>query len=228
MAILCFSDVLEKVGLDPADVKLIRHALTDRKFKECYDIGKVFEYTCHQKKGFSKGYSYWAVFISGVGTLAKFYALYQVGPSVPDTADMVPQGIPDSEAKEYRGENAVFQLKPVDILSEYKPKGVVHCFSGSAETAEEILKLGMYIGLGGAVTFKSAKKPVEVAREVPADRLLIETDAPYMTPVPFRGKRNDSSLIPFTAEKIAAVRSASAQDILDLTASNAKELFKIQ
>ncbi len=122
MAILCFSDVLEKVGLDPADVKLIRHALTDRKFKECYDIGKVFEYTCHQKKGFSKGYSYWAVFISGVGTLAKFYALYQVGPSVPDTADMVPQGIPDSEAKEYRGENAVFQLKPVDILREYEGK----------------------------------------------------------------------------------------------------------
>ena len=122
MAILCFSDVLEKVGLDPADVKLIRHALTDRKFKECYDIGKVFEYTCHQKTGFSKGYSYWAVFISGVGTLAKFYALYQVGPSVPDTADMVPQGIPDSEAKEYRGENAVSQLKPVDILREYEGK----------------------------------------------------------------------------------------------------------
>jgi TatD DNase family protein len=85
----------------------------------------------------------------------------------------------------------------------------------------------MYIGLGGAVTFKNAKKPVEVAREVPPDRLLIETDAPYMTPVPFRGKRNTSLLIPFTAEKIAEVRNTSAQDILDLTASNAKELFGI-
>jgi TatD DNase family protein len=85
----------------------------------------------------------------------------------------------------------------------------------------------MYIGLGGAVTFKNAKKPVEVAREVPSDRLLIETDAPYMTPVPFRGKRNDSSLIPFTAEKIAEVRNTTAQEILDLTAKNAKELFGI-
>ncbi len=115
----------------------------------------------------------------------------------------------------------------MNILRKHKPKGVVHCFSGSVEMMREVVKLGMYIGLGGAVTFKNAKKPVEVAREVPADRLLIETDAPYMTPVPFRGKRNDSSLIPFTAEKIAEVRSASAQKILDLTANNAKELFGI-
>jgi len=115
----------------------------------------------------------------------------------------------------------------MNILKKHKPKGVVHCFSGSVEMMKEVVKLGMYIGLGGAVTFKNAKKPVEVAREVPADRLLIETDAPYMTPVPFRGKRNDSSLIPYTAEKIAEVRSATAQEILDLTSKNAKELFGI-
>jgi TatD DNase family protein len=115
----------------------------------------------------------------------------------------------------------------LNILKKHRPKGVVHCFSGSVEMMKEVVKLGMYIGLGGAVTFKNAKKPVEVAREVPPDRLLIETDAPYMTPVPFRGKRNTSLLIPFTAEKIAEVRNTSAQDILDLTASNAKELFGI-
>ena len=116
----------------------------------------------------------------------------------------------------------------LNILKKHKPKGVVHCFSGSVEMMREVVKIGMYIGLGGAVTFKNAKKPVEVAKEVPADRLLIETDAPYMTPVPFRGKRNTSLLIPFTAEKIAEVRSTTAQEILDLTANNAKELFGIK
>lgn len=115
----------------------------------------------------------------------------------------------------------------LNILKELKPRGVIHCFTGSVEMAKEIVKIGMYIGLGGAVTFKNAVKPVEVAKFVPADRLLIETDCPYMTPVPHRGKRNDSSLIPYTAEKIAEVRGVTAQEILNLTAENAKELFRI-
>lgn len=115
----------------------------------------------------------------------------------------------------------------LNILKELKPKGIIHCFTGSVEMAKEIVKLGMYIGLGGAVTFKNAVKPVEVAKSVPADRLLVETDCPYMTPVPFRGKRNDSSLIPYTAEKIAEVRGVTAQEILDLTAENARALFRI-
>ena len=115
----------------------------------------------------------------------------------------------------------------LNILKELKPKGVVHCFSGSVEMAKEIVKIGMYIGLGGAVTFKNAVRPVEVAKFVPADRLLVETDCPYMTPVPFRGKRNDSSLIPYTAGKIAEIRGVTAQEILDLTAENARELFCI-
>jgi TatD DNase family protein len=114
------------------------------------------------------------------------------------------------------------------LLKRYKPKGVVHCFSGSAEMAKEIIKLGMYIGLGGAVTFKNAVKPCEVAKFVPDDRLLIETDAPYMTPVPFRGKRCDSLHIPYIAEKIAELRGCTAQEILDLTDKNAKTLFNIR
>ena len=115
----------------------------------------------------------------------------------------------------------------MNILKELRPRGVVHCFSGSAEMAKEVVKLGMYIGLGGAVTFKNAKKPVSVAAIVPEDRLLIETDCPYMAPVPHRGERNDSTLIPFTAEVIAAVRGITAQQVLDLTSKNAKELFNI-
>lgn len=113
------------------------------------------------------------------------------------------------------------------LLEKYKPRGVMHCFSGSVETAAILIKLGMYIGLGGAVTFKNAKKPLEVARFVPAERLLIETDAPYMSPVPFRGKRCTSALIPYTAEKIAQIRGITAQEVLNLTAKNAKDLFRI-
>ena len=115
----------------------------------------------------------------------------------------------------------------LDLLTKYRPKGVVHCFSGSAQMAQEIVKLGMYIGLGGAVTFKNARKPLEVAQSIPLDRLLLETDAPYMSPVPFRGKRNDSSLIPYTAEKIAEVRGESAQFIIDTATENGKRLFGI-
>ncbi len=113
----------------------------------------------------------------------------------------------------------------LNLLKKHRPKGVVHCFSGSAEMANEVVKLGMYIGLGGAVTFKNARKPLEVAAVVPDDRLLIETDCPYMTPVPFRGKRNDSSFIPFAAEVLAQVKNTDAESILEMTRQNANILF---
>ncbi len=120
----------------------------------------------------------------------------------------------------------------MDLLQAYKPKGVVHCFSGSVEMAREVVKLGMYIGLGGAVTFKNAKTPVAVAASVPLEALLLETDAPYMAPVPFRGKRCDSSMILYTAEKIAEERSRqgspiTAQELLRITRQNASRLFNI-
>ena len=113
----------------------------------------------------------------------------------------------------------------VEFLRKYRSRGVVHCFSGSWETAREILGLGMYIGLGGVVTFKNARHAVEVAQNIPLDRLLLETDAPYMAPVPHRGKRNDSSLIPLVAEKIGELRGLEAQAVLDITAENAARLF---
>ena len=115
-----------------------------------------------------------------------------------------------------------------NLLKKYKPKGVVHCFSGSAEMAKEIVKLGMYIGLGGAVTFKNARKPREVAEVVPSDKLLIETDCPYMTPVPFRGQRCDSSFIPYTAEVLAQARGVTVEEILNLTRKNANTLFGLE
>ena len=100
------------------------------------------------------------------------------------------------------------------LLKKYRPKGVVHCFSGSVEMAREVLKLGMYIGLGGAVTFKNAKKPVAVAAATDIDRILLETDCPYMAPVPFRGTRCSSDMIAYSAQTIASVKNMDVQTLV--------------
>lgn len=113
------------------------------------------------------------------------------------------------------------------LLHKYKPKALIHCFSGSVELMREAVKMGMYISLGGVVTFKNARHSVDVAKEVPIDRLLLETDAPYMSPVPFRGKRCDSSLILYTAQKIAEIRDMGVQKLLDITCENAKTFYSI-
>lgn len=113
------------------------------------------------------------------------------------------------------------------LLKKYKPMGVLHAFSGSAEDAEWLTAQGMYIGLGGPVTFKNAKRPKEVAAMVPADKLLVETDCPYMTPEPFRGKRNDSSKIQYTAAAIAEIRGVPTEDLLRQTLENGKRLFGV-
>lgn len=105
--------------------------------------------------------------------------------------------------------------------------GVFHCFSGSYEMAKELVKRGWYIGFTGVVTFKNARKAVEVAEKIPLDRILIETDCPYMAPEPFRGRRNDPSLVPFVAKKIAALRGISAEAAAAATAENARRLFRI-
>ncbi len=116
----------------------------------------------------------------------------------------------------------------MNILREYKPDGVVHCFSGSAETAAEVIKLGLYIGFTGVLTFKNAKKALKALEKVPMDKLLLETDCPYMAPVPFRGKRCDSSMIRYTAEKAAEIKGIPVQELLDITCRNAMEFYNIQ
>lgn len=116
----------------------------------------------------------------------------------------------------------------LEILQETKPKGSLHCFSGSVETALEIVKLGMYIGIGGVITFKNARKLVEVAEAVPIERILLETDAPYLSPVPFRGKQCNSSLIYYTAERIAEIKGLSTEEVISATSNNAKMLFNLK
>ncbi len=106
-------------------------------------------------------------------------------------------------------------------------KGVMHCFSGSVEFMREVVRLGMHVALGGVVTYKNARHTVDVAREVPLDRLLLETDCPYLSPAPNRGKRNSSLNLKYTAEKIAEIRGIDVGTLAALTTENAKRLFGI-
>ena len=115
----------------------------------------------------------------------------------------------------------------LELVKKYRPKGIIHCFSGSAETAREFIKLGMYIGFTGSVTFKNANKLLLAAKEVPDDRILLETDCPYMAPVPFRGQRCDSTLIPATAEKLAEIRGTDTQKLIDMAMENGRRIYGI-
>lgn len=113
----------------------------------------------------------------------------------------------------------------MDILHRYKPKGVVHCFSGSVETAREIIDLGMMISFTGVLTFKNSKKAVEACRETPLDRLMLETDSPYMAPVPHRGERNDSSNVIHVAEKVAEIKNMTVEEVVEICNKNAAAFF---
>lgn len=118
----------------------------------------------------------------------------------------------------------------VDILKEENASevgGIMHSFSGSNEIADEILKMNFYISLGGPVTFKNAKQPKEVAQHVPLDRLLVETDAPYLSPHPYRGKRNEPARVKLVAEQIAELRGISYEEVCEATTRNAERLFKL-
>ena len=114
------------------------------------------------------------------------------------------------------------------IVDEFPTvKGVFHCYSGSLEMAKELIKRGWYIGFTGVLTFKNARKSIEVAANIPPDRIVIETDCPYMAPVPFRDKRNDPGLVCHMAEKLAEIRGITAGEAARLTLENGKRLYRI-
>ncbi|EPB9414152.1 TatD family hydrolase [Clostridium perfringens] len=116
----------------------------------------------------------------------------------------------------------------LEIMKEFPNViGVVHCFSGSVEFAKECIKLGYYIGFTGVLTFKNAKKLVDVCREIPSERMLVETDCPFMAPVPFRGKRNKSDYIEYIIDKMSEIRGISGEEMNEILLNNKKRLFKI-
>ena len=114
------------------------------------------------------------------------------------------------------------------IVDEFPTvKGVFHCYSGSLEMAKELVKRGWYIGFTGVLTFKNARKAIEVAANIPLDRIVIETDCPYMAPVPFRGKRNDPGLVCHMANKLAELRDLTPEEAARITLENGKRLYRI-
>lgn len=116
----------------------------------------------------------------------------------------------------------------LEIVKEYPDvKGVYHCYSGSVEDAKILVKLGWMLSFTGVVTYKNARKSLEVIQWLPMDRIMIETDSPYLTPVPFRGKRNDSGKVGLVAETIAQVKGMDVEEVIRITTENGKRLFNI-
>ena len=105
--------------------------------------------------------------------------------------------------------------------------GVIHCFSYSAEIAREYIKMGYYIGVGGVVTFNNGRKLKEVVEAIPLTSIVLETDSPYLTPVPHRGKRNDSGYLTHVVDEIAALKSCDREEIIRITRENAHKLYRI-
>ena len=117
----------------------------------------------------------------------------------------------------------------MSIVKEFpNVKGVFHCYSGSAEMARQLVNMGWYIGFTGVLTFKNARKAVETAASIPLERILLETDCPYMAPEPYRGKRNHPGYLPRMAEKLAQIRGIPVEDVIRVTTENAKRLYRIE
>ncbi len=117
----------------------------------------------------------------------------------------------------------------MEIIKKFPDvQGEFHCYSGSTEMAREILDMGWYLGFTGAITFKNARRALEVIEICPDDRILIETDCPYLAPVPFRGKRNDSRYLPYIAEKIAEIKGITTEAVADMTNQNGRRFFGIE
>ena len=116
-------------------------------------------------------------------------------------------------------------LDIMHTLHAEEMEGVIHCFSYSKEIAREYLEMGYYFGIGGVITFRNAKKLKEAVAYIPMDRILLETDSPYLAPEPHRGKRNSSLNLPYVAQEIAALKGISYEEVVEITAENAKRLF---
>lgn len=117
----------------------------------------------------------------------------------------------------------------LEILKEEKPdRGVFHCFTGDLQSAKEAIKMGFYISWSGILTFKTTKDLKEIAKEIPLENTLIETDCPFLTPVPFRGKRNEPKYVRYVAEELARIKGVSLEEVGEITSRNAKRLFGIR
>ena len=105
--------------------------------------------------------------------------------------------------------------------------GIIHCYSGSAEQARQYVDMGFYIGVGGVITFKNARRLIETVESIPLASIVLETDCPYLAPEPHRGKRNDSSLLPLVVDRVAEIKGIAPDEVIDITTENAKKVYKL-
>ena len=189
----------ELAGCVPADLGRVEAALTHPKIKAVGEIGLDYYWPENSPREVQRD------FFDAQLALAEAHGL--------------PVIIHDREA---HGDT-------VDILRAHRGRvtGVMHCFSGSYETARECLDMGFFIGFGGALTFKNARRNVDVAAKVPVDRLVVETDCPYMAPVPFRGKRNDPAKTIWVLRKLAEIRGMAEEDLAPILFENSKRLYNL-
>ena len=142
-------------------------------------------------------------------------------------AKAVKDRMPGEETTECAGKRFAVGETQVSLSDKSFRGGIIHCFSGSPETAEEYRKLGFHIGVGGVITFKNARRLPDVVASAPLSQIVLETDAPYMAPVPYRGKRNDSGYLPHVVAKIAEIKGVSEEAVIRITEENARQLFHI-
>ena len=202
-----YENVYGAIGIHPDETKGLNDVIFDRMDKLCDhnkiaavgEIGLDYYWNSSPKEV----QKYWFARQMALAKEKKLPVIIHSREAAQDTFDMI-------EAADMR---------------EYG--GVVHCYSGSPEMALEYIKMGFLIGVGGVVTFKNGRKLKEVVEAVPLESILLETDSPYLAPVPFRGKRNDSSLIKYIAETVARIKQVSYDEVLKITCQNAKRLFHI-
>jgi TatD DNase family protein len=115
----------------------------------------------------------------------------------------------------------------LDLLKGMHVRGVFHCFTGTTEEAKRITDMGMYLGIGGVITYKANDTLRDVVKQIPLERILLETDSPYLPPVPYRGKRNESSYLPLVAEQLCSLYGKGMQELAEITTNNAKTLFRL-
>ena len=145
-----------------------------------------------------------------------------------NTAETVQADNSVNPAGTVQADNSANTAETVQADNFLNPVGVMHCFSYSPEIAAEIIRAGFYIGVGGVVTFNNAKKLIEVVRETPLDRIVLETDCPYLTPVPFRGQRNTSAHLPLVVSKIAEIKGVSEEEVIETTYASACRLYRLK
>ena len=147
----------------------------------------------------------------------------------PDTVYIDKPFVPEEPFDEPKEPELIYvhTLDTIEILKQFPANGVIHCYSYTKESAKEFLKMGYYFGIGGVLTFKNAKKLKEAVMEIPMDRILLETDSPYLAPEPNRGKRNSSLNIPYVVKELAQLKGITEEEVINITTENTKRLFHL-